>query len=70
MTLGPKSSWTCPSDGAPDSVAADNGWTISRTRIEAKIGAPNFHRYTVPWREGGVQPTDLDPVRKEVVLRL
>jgi WD40 repeat protein len=56
-------------DGIRDTV------TLSRlddlkARIEAKIGATNVHRYTVPWSEGGVQPNDLGQFGQDVYAAL
>jgi WD40 repeat protein/tetratricopeptide (TPR) repeat protein len=63
------------SDGTRDPVATARLDDL-KTQIEAKLGTTNIHGYTVPWREGGVQPTDLTQfgadvyaALKEVVLR-
>ncbi|MGO8796943.1 MAG: AAA family ATPase [Candidatus Sulfotelmatobacter sp.] len=62
-------------DGTRDPVAMARLDDL-KTQIEAKLRTTNIHRYTLPWREGGVQPTDLTQfgadvyaVLKEVVLR-
>ena len=56
-------------DGTRDSNAMERLDDL-KDRIEAKIGAPNVHRYTVPWREGGVQPTDLTQFGKDAYAAL
>jgi WD40 repeat protein len=56
-------------DGARDSVAQARLDDL-KTRIEAKIGATNVHRYRVPWHDGGIQPPDLAQFSKEVYAAL
>jgi hypothetical protein len=56
-------------DGTRDSAAVSQLNDL-KTRIEAKIGATNVHRYTVPWRDGGLQPPDLAQFGEDVYLAL
>ena len=56
-------------DGTRDSGAVARLDDL-KIRIEAKVGATNVHRYTVPWHEGGVQPVDLTQFGKDVYAAL
>jgi WD40 repeat protein len=56
-------------DGAA-TARLDNLKSRIEAKLSAKDGTTSVHRYTVPWREGGVQPTDLTQFGKDVYASL
>ena len=58
------------SDDGPRDPVATARLNDLKTRIETKTGATNVHRYTVPWREGGVQTADLTQFAQNVYASL